>query len=209
MSLNDRLRVADELISLNVIEIQDDLLTINRIQDFTWLSSALISGSVQAWAIQDLIQQHDDDNELFNAELLSEIGKRGELAVIDELKRGLDIDLHPRIQHISLKSDRAGFDISAPSLVKTDQTRKLEVKTTCRPGDLFRFFISRNEYEVGCRDPNWRLVFVELRDSDAEILGNLSISALLDRVPIDQDPQIKWKSIQVSVPKSELNQSLP
>jgi hypothetical protein len=164
---------------------------------------------MNAWAITELLLPESSDEDVFDRHLLEEIGLKGELAVISELKTQLDVNFHKRIQHVSLKDDRTGFDIVAPSVLSTSQNRKLEVKTTCRPGKHFNFYISRNEYEVGCRETSWRLVFVELNDGIPNVLGNLTINTLLDRVPIDQGNDITWKSAKVKILKSEIIDSLP
>jgi hypothetical protein len=209
MSIKDRLRVGQELIEMGIVELDDGRLVLANNRNTKWLEDYLVDGNQLAWGMAEILRPDQVREEKFNSELLSEIGLRGELAVLEELKKQLPIELHGKISHISLRDDRAGYDIVAPSCTDPTQTRLLEVKTSCRIGPSFRMFMSRNEFEVGCREPGWRIVLVELKDGVCTILGSVSASYFIDSTPIDQSKEIKWESIRVNLPRQHIWPSLP
>jgi hypothetical protein len=210
MSVNDRLRVADELIELGKIRLIDDRLSLPAKFDTAWLEQSLLAGSEVAWEIASEIGDNaTEETNLFDADQLKKIGDLGELRVLEELKDSLETHLHHRISHVSRRDDSAGFDISSPSIKDVDRQLKLEVKTTCRPGNNFRFFLSRNEFEVGIRDKNWRLVFVQLSNNVAILLGHLPVSVIAARFPIDQEDDIRWQNVRVDFARDLIKPGLP
>jgi hypothetical protein len=142
MSIKDRIRVGEELIELGMVKVDDGRLILARDAPTPWLYPSLADGSQLAWKIIETMNPGERGEQKFDPELLAEIGLKGELAVIENLKFELPSELHARIHHVSLSDDQAGYDIFSPSCIDTNQTRLLEVKTTCRSGKSFRFFIS-------------------------------------------------------------------
>lgn len=144
----------------------------------------------------------------------TEIGERGEIAVVaasvDELNRLGRPDVAEGVQRVSLVDDQAGFDVFAPTI--TGMARQLEVKTMGRPPvGTFRFFISRNEYETGRREPrDWALVACHLQlepTSPVKLLGWCRAQSLVEYVP--EDGSGRWTEALVHLPITRLQQSLP
>lgn len=210
MSVNDRLRVADELLAENIVILRDERLTLPFRQNFEWIEPLLLDGDSTAWELVDLVASDDFISEhIFQPEVLKEIGRIGEEKVIEELREKLHPELHRRIVHVSKRDDSSGYDISTPSIIEHTTQLKLEVKTTCQPGSSFRFFLSRNEFEVGLKDKDWRIVMVEKQGNNVRILGHLLISAIATLFPIDQDERVKWKSVRVSISRDQIRTGLP
>jgi hypothetical protein len=210
MSVNDRLRVADELIAENIVFLRDERLTLPSRQDFDWIEPLLLEGNSVAWELVDLVASADFVSErIFQPEILEEIGRIGEEKVLEELRENLPSELHKRIVHISKRDDSAGYDISTPSTIDHTAQLKLEVKTTCQPGVNFRFLLSRNEFEVGLRNKDWRIVMVQMEGTNTRVLGHIFINAIATLFPIDQDERVKWKTASVSIPRDQIRAGIP
>ncbi len=149
-------------------------------------------------------QQHDDAMSLA-------AGALGEEHVSSECERWLREtgrpDLAAQVQRVSLVSDRLGYDVSAPDLGGT--ARQLEVKACSGPG--LRFFLTRNEFNVGSKFLTWSLVIVrvDLRTQEATVAGWCSASAIKDLLPTDRDDNAKWEVAMVRLPADALHPGLP
>lgn len=208
-SYYDRLRVAEKLIEDGVIEKIDDHLRIATKVAPSWLKEGLLSGSAISWAILDEIDSKGRIQNKIDLELLSTIGLEGEKEVISQLKEALPPRLIPRVKHISLTDDSAGFDIASPSVVQNDFSFLLEVKTSSRPGNEFRFFISRNEARIASLNENWRLVAVLRHPGGYRILGHLTYGHFSGILPRESSPFSKWESASVTVPVDLIIPGIP
>jgi hypothetical protein len=208
-SFFDRLRVAEALIDSGVIRVEDGLLRIPQGSIPESLTSALLQGSEIAWEILDSLDPTFKFSRKVDQDLLLKIGLNGELAVIDKLKSKLSDVQHIKVRHISLVDDSAGFDIQSPSVNNTEDTVLLEVKTSCRPGDRFTFYISKNEARVGRQNRNWFLVGVEPVDGGYRVIGHMSYDVFSDYLPVNQSLYGDWETAKIVVSKQKFNQGLP
>ena len=148
---------------------------------------------------------HDSDRRV-------EVGVAGEEAVAEACRADLRLlnrsDLADRVQRVSLISDALGYDIIAPTVV--GRVRALEVKTTTSTAtDHFRFFISRNEFDVGrSGSVAWALIACRsLGDGSVDILGWCRVDAL--RAYLPDDGVGRWTEALVRLPIAALMAGLP
>lgn len=143
------------------------------------------------------------------------VGAIGEEIVMDvarsELVEMQREDLARRVRHVSLESDQLGYDISAPRTSGT--SRLLEVKaTTSDDENHFRFFLSRNEWEVGTRfAQDWALVacrVANVEDRHGLVLGWCPVSVLSPLMPTDSEAGT-WQQARVNLPTNQLAPGLP
>lgn len=140
------------------------------------------------------------------------LGTRGEEAVVEMLKEELvgfgRERLANDVRRVSLVSDALGYDIVAPQLDETK--RRIEVKTAGRAGEgLVKIYLSRNEAEVGRRDPAWSLVICRLGADEAiSIVGWCRGSALEPYLPSDR-PAGRWVQAELEIPEAILIAGLP
>lgn len=138
-------------------------------------------------------------------------GDRGEKAVVewcvDELLALGHSDLIREVVQVSLVSDRFGYDVTAPTL--GGAPRLLEVKATrARNGKTFRFLLTRNEYEVGRRNPHqWALVACLAEEERTSVLGWCRAAELERYLPDDGNGH--WTEAQVALPTSALLAGAP
>lgn len=208
-SYYDRLRVAEKLVDEGIIEKIDGHLKIIAKQVPSWLKEGLLAGSPISWKILETIDTKGKIQGKIDLELLASIGFEGEMEVIRHLKASLPPALTTRIKHISLTDDSAGFDIAAPSTQQHDYSCLLEVKTSSRPGEEFRFFISRNEARIASLNDNWRLVAVLRQDKGYQILGHLTYAHFASILPDDTSPFAKWESASILLPADLVVPGLP
>ena len=150
----------------------------------------------------------------FDNESQAQTGLQGELFVLSlctqELENAGRTDLIPKVVHVSLISDQLGYDIVAPNI--SGENRRLEVKSTRAIGANGRFYISRNEFEVGLNDPNWFLVLVKVGEPN-ELLGWIEAPAIVGCSPTDAcDEAIgngRWEVAKVTIPSSAIRSGLP
>lgn len=139
------------------------------------------------------------------------LGARGEEAVaawcVEELLTLGRRELALQVQRVSLISDRFGFDVSAPTT--TNGPRKLEVKTTGSfSAQTFRFYLTRNEFDVGRRSPlTWALVACREHDGVVAILGWCRVTELERYLPDDANG--RWTEALVSLPIAALFPRVP
>ncbi|WP_350350470.1 DUF3883 domain-containing protein [Microbacterium sp. A8/3-1] len=141
---------------------------------------------------------------------LIEIGAAGEAAVIEacraELKSLGHVELAAKVMQVSLLDDTLGYDVSAPTL--TGQARLLEVKTTMQyHRDLFVFFLSRNEFEIGRHSRAWAMVACEAVGGSAQVIGWCRASAIAPYLPADR--RGRWTEARIRLPRSVLLEGLP
>jgi hypothetical protein len=141
-----------------------------------------------------------------------EIGAAGEEAVVaacrEELRELGEMEAAGQVRTVSEISDELGFDVVAP---RADRTlRRLEVKTTRSLAAVVTVFVTRNEFEVGLADPNWRLVVVRAnRDGGHSMLGHLGGGDLAGLMPEDRDEGGRWHVAKVRLPLEGLVEGLP
>lgn len=138
------------------------------------------------------------------------LGLRGEEFVVkiarDELTELGRADLAADVRRLSEFADNLGYDVVAPRL---DGSRRLEVKTSGRRGDLFRFFISRSEIDWGLRDLDWALVACRLHsDGELELLGWCRAQALEPYLPTDSEGG-RWAEAELEIPPTLFYYGLP
>jgi hypothetical protein len=139
------------------------------------------------------------------------VGAVGERTVVDECRRLLRESGQPhlaeKVAQVSLVSDALGYDITSPTL--SGGVRRLEVKTMRASRVQLRLFISRNEYETGLSDPDWRLVVCRLTAEEAaEILGSCRADQLEPLVPVDS-PGGEWREARLELDSHALDPGLP
>lgn len=208
-SYQDRLRVADKLLSDGTIFLDDGFLRIATHEVPAWLGDDLKRGLSVAWDILETLDPTQKLANKFDRIFNEELGYEGEEAVVAELQSKLPQSMHHRIHHISLVDDSAGFDIRSPSILDTSVNILLEVKTTSRPGDQFVFYISRNEARVASLNESWRLIGVVKESSGISILGTLLFTQISSLLPIDISDLGRWESAKISVPRSIFLNNLP
>jgi len=208
LGFEDHARALDFLLSEGTVRESHGTLKIRSLANSPWLAAVIAEGDSRTWQLIDSLPSKAwrySPDEVANREL----GLRGELFVMDELRKKLDEDLHEQIQHVSLVDDSLGYDIYSPSLFEVRGEVRLEVKTTSRPGNDFIFYLSRNEFEVGNSIKNWFVVFVKINEARPALLGHLGVGDLVERVPRDADSDFKWQTIRGKVDTRELVTGLP
>lgn len=230
-----RLVPTDRLQELKQLDEEDALRTLITVllssESPVWLRVATASGDVA----EEYIPEHDLERltsllpdqavreaallaaaQTFDPSALARIGEFGERAVVEayrtEFERLGRPDLRDDVRQVSRVSDLLGYDVVTPTLL--GRKWRIEVKTIGNPGPTCRFFISRNEAEVGSRDPSWRLVLCECQpDGEAKILGWSTIDAILPLLPADPIDSARgtgrWGSTQIHLPRNCLAEGLP
>jgi Protein NO VEIN, C-terminal len=142
------------------------------------------------------------------------LGEIGEEHVVTALRRELEglgySELARAVRHLSLETDQAGYDISAPRVV--GPARLIEVKaTTSNDEGTHTVHLSRNEAETGARYADWSLVVCRISDVDArvgEILGWCPAARLRGLLPHDVASG-RWENAVIDVPAELLVPGLP
>ncbi|MFI1413514.1 DUF3883 domain-containing protein [Streptomyces sp. NPDC020707] len=129
-------------------------------------------------------------------------GTAGEAAIAELLTRGGARE----VVHVALLTDVCGYDVEAVS--PTGAPAHVEVKATTNPTRLV-IHLSRNEYDVMCRDPDWLLVAVLVGKQD-EALNVVTVDTewLRQRGPADRDRRVSWESARYRVPGHALTPGL-
>jgi len=203
-----RRHALEELIIQGLVVIDGSRLSLGVLGNSSWLVSNLELGSLEAWEIVDSFpnrsRKFDPD-----LELLKKIGLSGELFVMEQITRFLPEALHDRIRHESLKNDLAGFDITAPSTIRTEIQNFLEVKTSTRPGNHLTFFLSRGEFEAAKSSKNWFIVLVQATGNEMNLFGYLEGSSLLSYFPRDTADGFSWTVTRGILSKDDLRIGWP
>ena len=143
--------------------------------------------------------------------LLGEIGEELVLtAARAELQRLGYPALAARVRRISLETDQAGYDITAPRIIGSP--RLLEVKATAvSAGAEISVHLSRNEFKTGIRYSDWSLVICRITDIPAragEIIGWSTAAALGGLTPTDGEHG-RWESALLTLDVNSLLPGLP
>lgn len=143
--------------------------------------------------------------------LLGEIGEElVQTAARAELQRLGYPDLAARVRRISLETDQAGYDITAPRIIGSP--RLLEVKaTTATAADEITVHLSRNEFKTGIRYSDWSLVICRITDISAragEIIGWSTAAAVGGSTPTDGEHG-RWESALLTLDVNSLLPGLP
>jgi hypothetical protein len=208
----DRERVWESLMDECLIENDNGILRLTRnILNITpeWLIQGLETGSELSWRIVEQCAPTEQVLKKIDIRLLQKIGLEGELAVIKHLKEFLPDTTHNNIKHVSLVDDSAGFDIHTPSTKNPDNVNLLEVKTYSRPGDVFSFYISRNEARVAFNNENWRLIGVARKLDSYHILGSLRFSQFSHLLPVDSSHNGMWETAKINISSVTFSPDLP
>jgi hypothetical protein len=131
----------------------------------------------------------------------AEVGLAGEHALVELLEH----EWPGCTDHVSLKDDGLGYDIV---LSIQGVTWHIEVKSTTRRGRLV-LHISRQEFEVGHIDPDWRLVVLGL-DSEYRLacIATVETIKLRERAPRDSPGGARWQSARYDFGPSSLQPGL-
>lgn len=130
------------------------------------------------------------------------IGAAGEANFVALLRSSVVAD----VDHVSQSSDGLGYDVSvtAPGFV-----RHLEVKSSTRQGRL-AFYLSRNEFDVMCRDPHWTLVAITLATDLSVVTVSTVPSTWISReAPHELGTSGRWESCRFDVPPDVIQRGLP
>ena len=205
--------VWDVLLQLNdwgVIKIVDDRLRINDLRRIPWLEEELLFGNRECWSLVNSVENQSNKPLKFNPEILMRLGLEGEMYVLNQLRNALPTDLHQSIFQISTIDDTAGYDIRAPSVLRDGVIQYLEVKTTSRPIlSTFDFYLSRNEFNIGIKDPNWSIVGVSFLDGSPSLMGHIKAHQIESRMPENRDYGVKWETVKVQIEPSLWREGLP
>lgn len=141
------------------------------------------------------------------------LGAIGEEIVVRQARAELEALGYPQlaraVRHLSLETDQAGYDISAPRIV--GNTRLLEVKATSRVNDVATVHLSRNEAETGAHYPDWALVLCEVDDVEGRtgcVIGWCSAAQLTSAFPEDAGVG-RWEAVRIDLPTAWLAPGLP
>ena len=107
--------------------------------------------------------------------------------------------------HVAATDDSFGYDIL---FVHEGQEWHLEVKATTRRGRVV-IYLSRHEFEVGKRDPQWRLIVMRLGDDlRPRALATVRYETLVARAPRDSAPQARWQSASHELTPADIDDGL-
>lgn len=152
-------------------------------------------------------RRFDDEQRRLYGAIGEEIVVAAARAELEDLGRG---DLARRVRHVSLETDQAGYDVSAPRVA--GPARLFEVKATSAPAaDPVVVHLSRNEAETGLRYADWTLVVCAVDDTDrrtGSIVGWTAAGLLGPSLPADRVGG-RWESAAVEVPLASLSPGLP
>jgi hypothetical protein len=120
-------------------------------------------------------------------------------------------ELASKVRRISLETDQAGYDITAPRIIGS--ARLLEVKaTSVAAAAEISVHLSRNEFETGSRySSDWALVICRITDvegREGEIVGWTTSAALGAITPTDV-PGGRWESALLTLQVESLLPALP
>ncbi|MEU6319212.1 DUF3883 domain-containing protein [Streptomyces sp. NPDC047009] len=125
------------------------------------------------------------------------VGAAGEEALVELLAASLNA----RIEHLAAVADGYGYDLAVHG---PDASFHIEVKATTRRSRA-TIYLSRNEYETMCRDPQWRLVLVRLSPELAVAgLATVPRDWITANAPVDRRPEARWESCRLDVPQGQV-----
>lgn len=150
----------------------------------------------------------------FDDALRRTYGAIGEELVVAYARSELDglgyPELARAVRHVSLETDQAGYDVSAPRLAGSP--RLFEVKATGREvATSVEVHLTRNEARTGLRLPGWSLVVCWVDDVQrrtGEVLGWIDAAKLEERFPRDVHFG-RWESAAIEIQLAELVPGIP
>lgn len=148
----------------------------------------------------------------FDESEMAALGSLGEEEVVARCKMQLleigAIEAASQVRQVSLISDLLGYDVTAPRV--DGSMRRLEVKATRSLGSEVTVFLSRNEANVGIRDPDWSLVVVGVTSGleIASVIGWLDGKLLKDLLPTDA-PKSNWQVTKLRIGRAVLCEGIP
>jgi hypothetical protein len=198
---SDRMRVLESLLNEGCLRLEGGKFFSDTGHVPSWLIDGVAEGFVEAEEVANELLESPDQRKKFDAEILAQIGLKGEQAFVRALREHLPASA--TINHVSLFDDTLGYDveISAPG------ARRLcfEVKTTSRNSREFGFFLSRNEANVASGlGENWLLGLVQIKEGVASVLGTSPSGSILSKLPQDKSADVRWASISCSLEFSGL-----
>lgn len=210
---NDELEVARELVRTTILDAPP-----------TWLSAVVVRGEIRQEfvpsqaerVLNEMLDAEERDAlllaaaEKFDDTLLQALGSAAEESVVVACRALLNERGRPglarRVRRVSLISDAVGYDIRTPNLAGLEC--RLEVK--CFSGRHPKFYITRNEFQVGSVLPRWYLVLCRAIPNDCPtIVGWTSLGPLVEKMPTDVNTAARWQSAKVHLDDSELRPGLP
>lgn len=202
--------VFKHLVDLKVVQVIDNRIRLNKLDNLPWFTEALLHGDLESWELANLVENDTKTQFKFDSDRLAEIGLIGENFVIKKLKEELIQELHCQIKHISLIDDSIGYDIKSPSVHNSDKVELLEIKTSTRVHQkYFEFFLSRNEYITGLKNPSWSIVAVQIKNGNPTILGHIKSHQIESRMPKNIDKTATWESVRLKLDFNIWNNFLP
>jgi hypothetical protein len=130
------------------------------------------------------------------------VGAAGESLLVGLLRENSDA----LVEHVSTWSDGFGYDVAYSGETVVGH---LEVKSTTRVG-RFTAYLSRHEYDIMLRDPDWVLVAVRL-SADFHLAGVGSVPSdwVAANVPQDTGMFGNWAAVKLSVPAEVISSGIP
>jgi hypothetical protein len=173
--------------------------------DLAAISSVLTDPDLREAILLRAARRHD-------AAHLVALGATGEEHVLacvrKELRDAGAPELADEVVQVSRISDQLGYDVLAPRL--DGGPRRLEVKATRRLRWRGEVFLTRNEFEVGLRDPDWALVVVEIDAAGTPTLAGWCRADRLEPiVPEDRHADGRWVSASLQQASALLSPDLP
>lgn len=130
------------------------------------------------------------------------VGAAGEAALVGLLREKSDA----LVEHVSTWSDGFGYDVAFSAETVSGH---LEVKSTTRVG-RFTAYLSRHEYDVMLRDPDWVLVTVRLTaELDLAGVGSVPSDWVAANVPQDAGTFGAWAAVKLSIPGEVISSGIP
>lgn len=138
------------------------------------------------------------------------LGEAAEVAAFEalfaELVRCGEQALASMVCRVSLISDELGYDITAPRL--DGSPRRIEVKGVKRYGAVVSVVVTANEMTIGCSDPDWYLLVVEVREYPT-VIGWVDARTLEPLLPTNPGEGGRWLSARLKFPVKALVEGLP
>lgn len=130
------------------------------------------------------------------------VGAAGEALLVGLLRKNSDA----LVEHVSTWSDGFGYDVAYST---ETVSAHLEVKSTTRLG-RFTVYLSRREYDVMLRDPNWVLVAVRLTAKlDLTGVGSVPSDWVAANVPRDVGQLGSWAAAKLNIPAEVISSGIP
>lgn len=167
------------------------------------------------------LQQEDIEIDKKYRKMIGDIGE--ELTMNyeeDRLKNGCTQELSNIIDHVSKKNENIGFDISSffgflqPNIHHSHENLMIEVKSTTSSGDNFRFYLTRNEWEMANKNIDkylfymWMGINIEKRKSINNKPMILSSKTISRYIPTDIHKDGKWTECRITLNLKDIDPDL-